>query len=164
MNQGIRKAQTLAVTLREGLDHLAPDRFEPAGLDDVSDSSAAVAALEPLELGSEFEIFLHPHVVVEGHIFGHVADFSTSFDGFSENIVPGDGGDARGGRQITGEHAQGCGLSGAIWAQKADDFALFDLEGDVAHRGMAGVTLCEVGDFDQGMVDLWIWAGRFRVT
>ena len=53
-----------------------------------------------------------------------------------------------GGRQKAGQNAHGCRFSGPIWAQKADDLSLFDLERDVVYRDIASVSLGETFDFD----------------
>src|SRR5262249_7322177 len=46
---------------------------------------------------------------------------------------------ARGWIEKTGEHFQHGGLAGAVWSEKSDQFAFFDLEGDVI--GGAGLLI-----------------------
>ena len=43
-------------------------------------------------------------------------------------------GKAGGGLRDAGENLQQCGLSGAVAADQADDFALLNVEGDIAQR------------------------------
>lgn len=61
-----------------------------------------------------------------------------------------DAGHARAGRQVSGEHAEGGGLSRAIWPQKPDNLTGVYLEGDVIHGGVPGEALGEVVNFYHG--------------
>jgi len=148
VDEGIRQADALAVAFREGFDHLAADVAEAAGVDDVADAAAAVAAAEALELGAEFQVFADAHVLVERDVFRHVADFPACFDGLAEDVVVGDGGGAGGGRQVAGEHPQGGGFARTVRAEEADDFAARHGKADAADRFVAGVSLGKLIHFD----------------
>lgn len=123
VDEGIRQADALAEAFGEGFDHFAADVAKAAGIDHVGHAAAAIIVVEALELGAEFQVFAHPHLVIERHVFGHVADFSAGFEGLAKDIAAADAGGAGGGWQVAGEHAQGGGFPGTVWPEEADDFA-----------------------------------------
>jgi hypothetical protein len=45
----------------------------------------------------------------------------------------GDASDAAGGREVTGQNADGSRLAGAVWSEEADDLSLGDLKVDIVN-------------------------------
>ena len=161
VDEGVGQADSLAVAFGKGLNHLAAHGIEAADVDHIAHAAASVAVAQALELAAEFQVFADAHVVVERHVFRHVADFPTGIDGFAENVEAGDGGGAGGGREVAGEHPEGGGLACAIGAEETDDFALGDGEVDPADRFMAGVALSKLIHFDHDCGSRLKWENSF---
>ncbi len=99
-------------------------------------------------MGAEFEVFEDADVFGEWVIFGHVAD-----EGFGLLGVCGEGdiideGGAGSGLLKACEDAEGGGFAGAIGAEEADDFALWDGEREVVDGFVATVSFGEIGDLN----------------
>lgn len=92
VDEGIGQTDPLAVTFGKGFDHFPANAVEPAGVDDVGDLAAGVAALEPFELGAERKVFLDPHIFIERDVFGHIAYAFAGLDGVAENVKTRNGG------------------------------------------------------------------------
>jgi len=148
VDEGIGDADSLAEALGEGFDHLAAGALEAALVEDFVEAAFEVAAAEAFDLAAEGEVFPDPHVEVEGDGLGEVADLASGGEGVAEDIVPIHAGEAGGGGEVAGEHAEGGGLAGAVWAQEADHLSEPDGEGNIVHGGVPGVALGEMVDFD----------------
>src|SRR5262249_26824821 len=100
-------------------------------------------------------VFLDAHLRVQRHTFGQVADVAANVHGLGHHVEAGDAGDAAGGRQVTGEDAQGRGLAGSVRAEKADDLTFLDVKGDVRDGLDRAEVLGEPFDLDHGTI-LWV--------
>ncbi len=87
MDKGVSKADPLAVALGESFDHFAPNVGESAELHGFADVLAAISAFEPLEVCSVAQILTNAHFIVEGDIFGHVANLAASAHRIAEDII-----------------------------------------------------------------------------
>ena len=65
-------------------------------------------------------------------------------DRLIEDVEAGDDGLAVGRRHVAGENPHRRRLAGAVWPQKAEDFAALDAEADVLDGRDAAVSFCEV--------------------
>ncbi len=98
------------------------------------------------QLGAEGEVFVDPHLRVEGDVFRQVAEHAAGFDRIFEKVAPVDGDLAGARRQEAGDHPDGGGFAGAVGAQDAEDFAVGNREGDVAHRREVAVAAGEASE------------------
>ena len=104
--------------------------------------------LQAFDLGDELEVPVDGHVGIERRILGQVADAALHLERLLEDVEAGDLGGAGSGGQEAGQDAHGGRLAGAVAAQKAQDFALGNVEGDVVERDEVSVTLGQIADFD----------------
>lgn len=51
-------------------------------------------------------------------------------------------------REKSGQHPEGCGLSGAVGSKKADDLALGDFEGNLIDGQVASIAFAEICNLD----------------
>ena len=158
VDEGISKSHSLAITLGEGLDHLAPDMSQATQVHGLADVLARSLASETFELGPVAEIFPDPHVVIKGHVLGHVADLASGIDRITINVITGHFSTAGSGWQITREHSQCRGFSGPVRAEETNDFALAHMKTDIVDSGMSAVSLAELVDVNHrgrnGMVEI----------
>src|SRR5437588_9124166 len=90
----------------------------------------------------------HPHLAVQGRGLGQVADAEARLDRAFEDVVAGDAGTSRAGRQVAGEDAHGRGLSRAVGTEEPQDLPAGNRKSDVRDREPLVVVLGQPLDFD----------------
>ena len=113
----------------------------------IARSTSRRRSLDALDLAHEVQIRAHAHVGIERHGFGQIADVGAGLERLAwrrrsprPRRRPPEGG------QIPGQHAHGGRLARAVGAEKAEDFALADVEGHVGDRHTRAVVLGQVLD------------------
>src|SRR5262249_41953591 len=141
VDQRLRNPEPSAVAVRKRGDQLAVRLAERGLLFHLFKSGTQVLGADPAQLGDERKVPAHRHLAVERRIIGKKADALTNLVRIFHHIVAVDL-DAPGGRQQhAAEHLQGGGLARSVQAQKADHFALGDLEVEILNGGLAAVVL-----------------------
>ena len=148
VQKGIGQTDALAVTLGKCAYGFFLHLFQPAKLFHIANPLCDPAMRDSFEGGPIIEIFSHAHIVVERHVLRHVAEMSAGLQRLLENVEPGDRRPAGGRGHEPGQDAHGRGLAGAIRAEEAHDLALANLEIQIPDRGLAGVTLGQVFNFN----------------
>jgi hypothetical protein len=74
VEQRLGDRDPLAIAARQLADLEPPDGPEPEALDHALDRGAGGAPAQPLDARHERQELGDPHVVVERHVLGHVAD------------------------------------------------------------------------------------------
>jgi hypothetical protein len=110
-----------------------------------------VDALDP---GDEGQVLAHGHVGVERRRFRQVAGAALGFERLLEDIEPGDGGLAAGGRHVAGDDAHGGRLAGPVRAEEAENLARLHPETHVVHGGEGSVAFREVINLDHGIAPI----------
>lgn len=98
------------------------------------------------------EILLDGESLEDAGLLGEVAHSQTcsSVHGESGDIASVEDDFASVGVDHAHDHAEGCGFSGAVASEEADDLGLVDIEGDTLHDGAVGEGLDQVGGFEEG--------------
>ena len=146
----LRETGAMAVTFREGVDALVADRLEEGRLDGLVDCRLDFRSGDAAHLGGEAEEGLHRHVRVERRGLGEVANLRLGFDFVFLDVGPADADGALRRGEITGDHAHGRGLAGAVGTEKSEDLALLDDEGDPVDRHLGTEVFMEIFDFYHG--------------
>ena len=153
MNQGVGKSDPLFLALGEGADQGAFFFLQVTHFEHISDAVLDFRAFNAFERGSVAEVFMDPHIAVEGGAFREVSEMLAGLDGLFEDIKPSDGGVAGRWGKVAGEHAHGGAFSSAIGPEETDDLSLVNFEGNIAHSGEPRVALGEMDDFDHKQGD-----------
>ena len=149
MQNGLRNADTPLVTFRERFNGLVEDRGKAGlfhgGIDALCNLAAAIAA----DFGDEGEERARRHFGIGGGPFGHVAEL-----GFCEfrgvlHVVTADDGAPAVGLEEARDHLHGRGFTGAIGAEKAEDFAAGDVQADAVDGGDVPESLAQLVGFDE---------------
>ena len=139
--QGLGQPHALPVSLRELVD-LAPEhRLQPARRRHALELCGDGRAGHPLGPGHEAQVGGDVERVVERRTLGQVADAPRRFRVLGRHVVAGHGHPAGRGRGESGDHPHGGGLARAVRAEKSDDLALPDGEGQVVDDRLSAVPL-----------------------
>jgi len=103
-----------------------------------------------LQAGAVVQVFAHPHLGIEGHVFGQVADHFFHGFGFRKDILPTDGDAAAARRVIAREHLQRGALSGAVGPQESHDFPFGNFKRNAVHGRHSRIFLGQMLNLDQG--------------
>lgn len=125
---------------------------EAAGFEDFPEALSEMAAFEAAEGSPIAEILLYPHVGVERHVLGHVADMTSNLERFAEDVMSCDAGGTGGRGEESGQHPEGGGLTGAIGPEESDDLSFGDFEGNSVDSGVATVVFAEIGNLDHAKI------------
>jgi hypothetical protein len=99
------------------------------------------ALLHFLDPAGEAQVFVHRHVGVERRLLRQVSDAPLDIPRLLHNISPVQQHLTLGGWNVAGRDVQRCGLARAISAQKAQDLANLNPEGNVPDGEHAAVSL-----------------------
>ena len=105
---------------------------------------------DPLEPGAEEQVFLHPHVGVEGGQLGQIADGPLGPLRVLGHAHPVHQNLARRGSQIARHQIHGGGFSRAVGPQKAIHLARFHRKAQVVHCQVISIPLYKVVYLNQG--------------
>ena len=155
VNQSVGKAHSLSLAFGEGANEGAFFFAQVAHFQNIADAFFDLGGFNTFEACSVAQVFVNPHIVVEGGAFGEVADVATGLDGLVKNIKTCDRGSSRRGGEISCEHPHGGAFSSAVWAKETDDLAALNLEGNFAHGCESGVAFGEVYDVDHGKEEVF---------
>ncbi len=153
MNQGVSESDPLFLAFGEGADQGAFFFLQVTHFEHISDAVLDFRAFNAFERGSVAEVFMDPHIAVEGGAFREVSEMLAGLDGLFEDIKPGDGGVARRRGKVAREHAHGGAFSGAVGPEETDDLSLVNFKGNIAHSCEPWVALGEMDDFDHKQGD-----------
>ena len=106
-------------------------------------------AVNPAE---EIDVLFHGEIVVKRELLRHVADILADLFGIFGDVEAGHLAVARRGSEQAAEHADDGGFSGAVGSQKAEDFALGYLEGNVVDGREIAEHFYQIADFEGGAV------------
>ena len=93
--------------------------------------------LSDLLANTEFKVFAGGHVHVQRGLFGEIADTRLGFDRIFVDVVAADGDFPFGRGETAGDNVHGCGFSGAVGANHADDAVRRKHEVEVAEEVLA---------------------------
>jgi hypothetical protein len=102
------------------------DGFEEAHFDDAMDGFVASVAAEAANLRREFQEAIYRHVRVRRRILRQITNQPLGGNWILHHIETSYADSAGGGRDESGDHSHGGGLTGAVWAEEAKDFAAID--------------------------------------
>jgi len=97
-----------------------------------------------VESCDEAHEFVSGEFFVEEGVIGDVAEEFFCFDGVLLDVESADGGGAGDGLDESGEHFDGGGFPGAVWAEEAEEFAFFDVEVESGDGDVVSESLAEV--------------------
>ena len=143
----LRQAGAVLVTLGEGVGALVDDRLQEAHLDGAIHGLLARLAAQAAQFRAEAEKAVHRHVRVGGRVLGQVADEFLGRDGILQHVMAADGDAAGRGRDEAREHAHGGGLARAVGPEEAEDLAPFERERDPGHGPFRAEMFFQVFDF-----------------
>lgn len=92
------------------------------------DGAGAVFAGQTFQFCSKAEVLADAHFGIQRTGFGHVSQLLSGKDGFVRDVVTIDADPACGRSQKSCKHAQCGAFPRAIWSEKSDDFARFDMK------------------------------------
>ncbi len=160
VNQRLREADALLVALRQlaalAIRHVGDARALHHGLD----ALRAVSRRHAFDLRDERQVFHDAHVGIERRRFRQIAGAALGFDRLVEHVEAGDDGFAVRGRHVAGQDPHRRRLTGAVGAEKSEDFAALDAEADVVDGGDAAVAFGEVLDLDHVGNLFWLQSDR----
>ena len=148
MQERVGQTHALAVAFGQGADQL---------LLHVAQAAQFLHRIGPLAFGPSadafqgrpvFEVFLHAHLGIKGHVFRHVADTRAHLAGLAGHVEPGHAGPSAGGRKVTGQDPHGRALARAVGPEKTDDFPFLDREIEILDGRDAGVFLGQSFNLD----------------
>ncbi len=116
MHQGVGQADPLAVSFGKMADDPLADLAQAALGDDRIDPFARTAVAQPFEPRPKFQVFPHPHVVVQRIVLRHVANTAAHLVGLRKNIQSRHPGRAGGRRHEAGKDAHGGAFARAVIA------------------------------------------------
>jgi hypothetical protein len=105
-----------------------------------------------MHFADEADDFASAKVIIENGLVREIAYQAHDLDAVAEAIEAADPGGAARGLEDSHEHADGCGLAGAVGAQEGEEFARADIEGEMGYGIEVSVALGKVLDFDKGLV------------
>ena len=145
VDERLREADALAVAVRQVPDLLAEHLREAAHLDDaLARACWKVLVVEVPEVGGELQVLEHAHLEVERRALRQVAEALAHLERLVEDVVAVDPRRPAGRRDEAREDAHRGRLAGAVWAEKADDFAAPNLEVDLVERAERPEALGQV--------------------
>ncbi len=126
------QADALPVALGQLADRSRQHVADGALLDGPGQAVSGRGGVEVPHLRGELQVLLNQHVVVQGGVFGEVADHALNLERMFHDVVAGHGRAARGRQEVADEDLHRRGLAGAVGTQQADDLSLADIRGDAA--------------------------------
>ena len=103
---------------------------QPAPGDHLADRRPPPRPRHVLEPGPEPQELPHPHLGVQRHVLGQVADLPPDLQRLVEHVVPGQDRVAAGRGQVRRQHPHRRRLAGPVGAEQPDDLAPADREAD----------------------------------
>ena len=140
----LRQADPLAVSLRELSDGPVVDVRDPGPRDGILERALALGAGEPAQVGDEIEIVGDQHVAVERVVLGEVADALFGRAPQLGHGLPVEEHLPAVGLEILRDHAHRRGLARAVGAEKAHHLAAVDGERHTVHSGDISESLGDV--------------------
>src|SRR5690348_900649 len=128
VHERLGDADALLVAARKALDEFVAALGEICFGHGVVNARAALFGRDVFNASDEIEIGFHAHIGINGRRFGQVADVAADFERLVCDVKTRDAGAAGGGRHKTCENAHRGGFPGAVWTEKAEDFALIYTE------------------------------------
>src|SRR5208283_29053 len=154
MNQRLREADTLAISLRELPADAMRHVFEAAHVERMLEGVFDLGARHSPQSRDETQIRIDAHIGVERRIFRQVSDSLPRFERIFENVEVVDYYGARGGRHEAGDDPHGAGLAGAVGAEEAENRTAVGIEGHVADRDEVAVNLGQMPYFNHSVIGL----------
>ncbi len=115
---------------------------------------------ESVDAAVEVDVLLDRQILVERELLAHVADLGLDLLRLGRDVEAGDRARSGGRRQEAGEHPDRRRLAGPVRAEKAEDLAPPDVEGDPIDGHEVAEALLEVAQRNGDAVS-WRWHGRF---
>ena len=137
MENRLRQANPAFEPLGQGFDRLFRHPVQVQAIDSGSGFSPGFAALESPGPGDEFEKTPDRHFTVAGRAFRQVADDPPRGQRVIDDVVAVDGCGPCARRQESRQHFHGGGFTGAIRAEKTQDFSRPDFKTQMVYRHYA---------------------------
>src|SRR6478736_6012790 len=132
-------------------DHGAGHVRHARALHRAGDGGSLLGARHFLEPRAKQQILDHTQLGIERRALRHVTERTTCRAWSLGDVVPGDAYAATRSTQESGQDTQRGTLAGAVWAEKADDFALPDRKRQITHRDHGAVVFGEIRGFDHAL-------------
>jgi hypothetical protein len=149
VQDGLRHPDPAFVALRQRIDLLFEHRLEGGSFHGAVDASIGLRAVKTSDLRDKLQKAPRRHVAIGRGALGHVAHFGFRRDRLIGNGDAADPGAAGIGFEEAGEHFHGRRFAGAVGAEKAQHFALCDLERDAIDRIDRAKALAQIARLDQ---------------
>ncbi len=103
---------------------------------------------DAVEAGKENQVLAGRHAFIDILAVEHHTDPGFELLAFGDDIATGHFGGPGGGQQLTGQHADGGGLAGAVGTQETEDLTRLHAEADPIHGAQAVIISGQVAHFD----------------
>ncbi len=143
MDQGAGKHGLLLHAPRESLAAVVSIVPQAENLEQVFGPLSRDRRFDIPEAGDELEILPNRELVVEQRLVGKPGDHALGRDRISTRVDIEQADLARIRIKQAGDHAQRCGLAGAVGAEQGIEFPAPDLETDAIHGLLAAIALGE---------------------
>ncbi len=132
MQQGAGDMEALFHSARVAFDALAAAILQPDQLEQVGDALFGEVGVDMVEAGEVAQVVVTGKPPVQAALAAEdEADLPLNLAGSADDIEAEDAGFSGSGEQQGGEHLDRGGLAGAVWAEKTEELACGDAEGDV---------------------------------
>src|SRR5579872_1078199 len=141
LHQDFGDGEALAHAARISLDPLLRRLGEAHAFQRFGDARISLAAWQADEPGDVAQIGGAGEIVVEAELIGHIAGAALDFERLAQGIEAGDAGEARCRLGQAEQHQDRRRLAGAVRAEQAEHFALFDRQIEAIDRQRRSVAL-----------------------
>ena len=146
--QRLGKAYTLLIALGQVPDQPVLHIRQLQPLHSLVDLGFHVLPLDSLDPSHEPQIFLHPHIQIQGRQLRQIADALFDLLRLLGDVKAVHHNRSGGGGQIAGDHIHGSGLSRPIWPQESKDLSVLHRKGKIFYRRYIAIEPCQVFDFN----------------
>ncbi|MNT37210.1 hypothetical protein D3C72_1733370 [compost metagenome] len=146
------QGQALLLAAAHGAGQLLAAVGQPVALQQFLDALARCAAVQVLDGGEEFQVFVHRQVLVEGELLRHVADAPLQGFGVVGDLAAEHFDLAGAGQQQAAEHADGGGLAAAIGAEEAEHLGAVDVQVQPVDGGELAEALGQAACADHRLI------------
>ena len=160
----LREADPVTVSLGEGVDRLVCNVFEVADLHRAGDGIGLRLAGEAADGGGEVQKSGDAHILIGGGVFRQVAEEPLCADRIFFDIAIADGDPAAGEGQKAGDHPHGGGFPGTVGAEEAEHFPFFDREAHPVDGGDGAESLLHISRFYHAETISFLWGKMKRDT
>src|SRR3972149_5325576 len=150
MPQGACQAQPLFHAPGKLVDEVLPSVVELDQLEEIVDQTVALVFRDLVARGEEVKVLPDLHVVIHAEEVGHISDQPPNPARVLADRLACHPGVPAARLQQRGQHPNGAGFAGAVWADEAEQLTLINRQVQVLDRSKLTIVLVEVADLDDG--------------